>query len=62
MYKDIEHFLFRLQSIRDQLTAMGATVYDAMIFRTTLNAVMDEWETFFQIILGRSDLPDWDSL
>ena len=28
--EDIEHFLFRLHSIRDQLTATGATVDDAV--------------------------------
>ena len=60
--EDIEHFLFRLQSIRDQLTAMGATVDDAVIVRTALNAVTNEWETFVQSILGRADLPDWDNL
>ena len=40
--EDIEHFLFRLQSIRDQLTATSATVDDGVIVRTALNAVMDE--------------------
>ena len=29
-----------------------------MIFRTAINAVTDEWETFVQSILGR----DWDNL
>ena len=62
MGEDIEHFLFRLQSFRDQLTATGATVDDAVIVRATLNAVTDEWETFVQSILGRANLPDWDSL
>ena len=60
--EDIEHILFRLQSIRDQLTATGATVDDAVIVRTALNVVTDEWETFVQSILGRADLPDWNSL
>ena len=27
-----------------------------------LHAITDEWETFVQSILGRADLPDWDSL
>ena len=60
--EDMEHFLFRLQSIRDRLTAMGATVDDDVIVRTALNALTDEWETFVQSILGRADLPDWDNL
>ena len=60
--EDIEHFLFRLQSIRDRLIATGATVDDVVIVRNALNAVTDEWETFVQSILGRADLPDWDNL
>ena len=60
--EDMEHFLFRLQAIRDQLTATSATVDDVVIVRTALNAFTDEWETFVQSILGRADLPDWDSL
>ena len=60
--EDMEHFLFRLQSIRDQLTATGAKVEEDVMVRTALNAVMDEWETFVQSILGRVDLPDWDNL
>ena len=41
---------------------MGETMDDAMIVRTALNAVIDEWETFVQSILGRVDLLDWDNL
>lgn len=59
--EDMVHFLFRLQSIKDNLTATGAKVDDVMV-RTTLNSVSDEWETFVQGIFGRVDLPDWDSL
>ena len=56
--EDMEHFLFRLQSIKDQLTATGAKLEDDVMVGT----VTDEWETFVQSILGRADLPDWDSL
>ena len=35
---------------------------DVVMVRTALNAVTDEWETFVQSILGRADLPNWDSL
>ena len=44
--EDMEHFLFRLQSIRDQLTATSAKVEDDVMVRTTLNGVTNEWETF----------------
>ena len=40
--EDMEHFLFRLQSIRDQLTSTGATVEDDVMVRTALNAVTNE--------------------
>ena len=60
--EDMEHFLFRLQSIRDQLTTTGATVDDVVIVKIALNAVTDEWETFVQSIFGKADLPDWDSV
>ena len=60
--EDMEHFLFILQSIRDQLIATGAMVDDAVIDKTSLNAVTDEWETFVQSILGRADLPCWNNL
>ena len=60
--EDMEHFLFRLQSIRDQLTATSAKVEDYVMVKTALNAVTDEWETFVQSILGRADLLDWDNL
>ena len=29
--------------------------------RTALNAVTEDWETFVQSVLGRADLPNWDS-
>ena len=55
--EDMEHFLSRLQSIRDLLTATGAKVEDDVIVRTALDAVTNEWETFFQSILGRAKPP-----
>ena len=43
------------------MIATGATIDDAVIVKTALNAVTDEWETFVQSILGRADLLDWDN-
>ena len=40
--EDMEHFLFILQSIRDQLIATGAKVEDDVMVRTALNAVTNE--------------------
>ena len=41
---------------------MGAKMEDDVMVRTALIAVTDEWETFFQSILDRADLPEWDNL
>ena len=56
--EEIDPFLFRLQTIRDQLNTMGETPDDGLMVRTALNAVIDEWETFVQSILGREQLPN----
>ena len=60
--EEIDPFLFRLQTIRDQLIAMGETLNDGLMVRTALNAVTDEWETFVQSILGRAQLPNWGDI
>ena len=60
--EEIEPFLFRLQMIRDLLSAMGVKVEDDVMVRTALNAVTKEWETFVQSVLGREDLPDRDNM
>ena len=60
--EEIDPFLFKLQSIHDQLTAMGVKVVDDIMVRTALNAVTEDWETFVQIILGKVDLPNWDDM
>ena len=59
---EINPFLFRLQEIWDQLTAMGVKVDDDVMVRTALNAITEDWETFVQSILGRVDLPNWDDM
>ena len=55
--EEIYPFLFRLQAIQYQLTNMGVKVDDDVMVKTTLYAVTEDWETFFQIILVRVDLP-----
>ena len=57
--EEIDPFLFRLHTIRNQLIAMGATPDEGLLARTTLNAVIEEWEMFVQSILGRAALPSW---
>lgn len=41
--EEIDPFLFRLQLIWDQLTAMGVKVEDDVMVRTSLNAVTEDW-------------------
>ena len=41
--EEIDPFLFRLQTIRDQLIAMAATPDDGFMVRTALNVVPNEW-------------------
>ena len=57
--EEIDPFLFRLQTIRDQLIAMGANLDEGPLVRTALNAVFEEWETFVHSILGKAALPSW---
>ena len=44
--EEIDPFLFRLQAIQDQLVGIGATSDEGLLVRTTLNAVLEYWETF----------------
>ena len=60
--EEIDHFLFRLQGIRDQLTSMGSTPGPEFMVRTTLNAVSQHWEMFVQSILGKATLPSWEEM
>ena len=54
--EEIEPFLFKLQTIRDQFSATRAKVEDDVMVMTAPNAVTEEWETFVQSVLGRADL------
>ena len=60
--EEIDPFLIRLKAIRDQLVAMEATPDDGLMVRTALNAIIDDWETFVQSILGRAQLPNWEDM
>ena len=60
--QSIDTFLGGLNEIRDQLTDIGATQDQELMVRTTLNAVSEDWEVFFQSILGRGTLLPWDKM
>ena len=59
--EEIDHFLLRLQGIRDQLTSVGSTP-DLEFMVRTLNAVTENWDIFVQSILGRATLPSWEEM
>lgn len=58
----IDTFLKELNEIRDQLTAIGATLDQELMVRTTLNVVSEDWEVFVQSILGKGTLLPWDEM
>ena len=60
--EEIDPFLIRLQGIRDQLASVGATPDVGFMVRTALNAVTEDWENFFQRILGKATLPSWEEM
>ena len=60
--QSIDTFLGGLNEIRDQLIAIGATLDEELMVRTTLNAVSEDWEVFLQSILGRGTLLPWDEM
>ena len=55
----IDLFMSRLQDIHDQLATVGSTPSPTTMVRLALNVVIDDWQVFFQIILGRATLPGW---
>ena len=44
------------------MNAIGATLDQELMVRTTLNVVSEEWEVFVQSILGRGTLLPWDEM
>ena len=44
------------------MNSIGAMPDEEMFVRTTLNAVSEDWEVFFQSILDKLTLPDWEEL
>lgn len=51
-----------MKEIQDQLTFIGAMLDQELMVRTTLNVVSEDWEVFFQSILGRATLPYWEEM
>jgi len=60
--EQIDVFLDGLKKIRVQLTSLGPTPDQALMVRTSLNTVPENWEVIVQSILGKSSLPNWEEL
>ena len=60
--EQINVFLGGLKETRDQLTSIRATPDQELMVRTALNVISKDWEVFFQSILGRTSLPNWEEL
>lgn len=58
----IDPFLTKIQEIQDSLAAVGSTPQPTEMFRLALNSISEEWQVFFQSILGREILPAWEGM
>lgn len=58
----IDPFHTKIQEVRDQLSVVGAAPQPTELVRLALNSVSEEWHVFFQSIMGRDRLPDWDRM
>jgi hypothetical protein len=55
-------YLTRIRQVRDELAAIGETVDDSELVRTTLKGFTKEWTPFIKGIVAREKLPDWSRL
>jgi hypothetical protein len=55
-------YLTRIRQVRDELAAIGETMDDSELVRTTLKGFTKEWTSFIKGIVAREKLPDWSRL
>jgi hypothetical protein len=55
-------YLTKFTQIRDELATVGETVDETELVRTTLNGFTKQWDMFFQGVVAREKLPDWERL
>jgi hypothetical protein len=58
----VTSYLTRIQQVRDELAAVGETVSDSELVRTTLKGFTKEWTPFIKGVMAREKLPDWSRL
>ena len=55
-------YLSRFTDVRDELAAIGETVTETELVRTTLHGFPKSWEVFVEGIVARENLPNWNRL
>jgi hypothetical protein len=55
-------YLTKFTQIRDELAAVGETVDETELVRTTLNGFTKQWDVFVRGVVAREKLPDWERL
>lgn len=58
----INPFLTKILESQDEITFIGESPPTAKLMRLVLNSVIEEWENFVQVFLGRDQLPGWDQM
>jgi hypothetical protein len=57
-----ESHLTKFTQIRDELAAVGETMDETELVRTALNGFTKQWDVFFQGVVARDKLLDWERL
>jgi hypothetical protein len=60
--KNVVTYLTRLTQVRDELGAMGESIADSDLVRTTMNGVSKQWVVFMEGIVAREKLPGWECI
>jgi DNA repair exonuclease SbcCD ATPase subunit len=58
----IQSYFIRVSQIKEQLEAIGDSVEEAKITKTTLNGLPNSWESFIQRICSRRKLTKFNRL
>lgn len=58
----VASYLTRVSQIRDGLGAVGETIKDEELVRTTLNGFLEKWAPFVKGVVARENLPNWERL
>ena len=60
--ESIQEYFSRISKFKEQLEAIGDTIYEDELIMTTLNGLTRPWDAFIQTICARKDKLQFDSL